>query len=84
MNSQPDSPLYLSREELQSFNQLWQELSEEDREQLTELMRRVRQIRAVETEGSVTPFHTLLLRILLEEQREIRRLKQRLKDLQQG
>lgn len=83
MNSQPDSPIYLSREELETFNQLWQELPAEDREQLAEMIRRVAVRRAGSQEGGeATPFYILLLRVLLEEHREIKRLRQRLKDLQ--
>lgn len=65
-------PLYLTKQELATFNRFWQNLSQSDREALEEVLHSTSQ------EGSAidrsVPYQVFLLHLLLREHREVKRL----------
>lgn len=76
-------PLRLSQRELSNFNQFWESLDPGDRRVLEDLLESARQHgKAVDHSGHPLPYHAYLLTLLIEEHKEIRRLRNDLEALE--
>ena len=74
-------PLSITRSELEAFNQYWQSLSPPDRQLLAELLAAASQRQAsVDSSGRPLPYQTYLLSLLIEERKELLRLRRLLDD----
>lgn len=77
------SPLYLTDEELESFNQFWRSLSPADRQDMDEFMRSATSSVATRPfSGRYFPFQAFLMALVIEEHKEIKRLRKKIKELQ--
>ncbi|NLG70727.1 MAG: hypothetical protein GX495_01620 [Chloroflexi bacterium] len=74
---EPSFPLSLTRAELESFNNFWKSLSAEDQAVFDDLIQAALQRRASQSSQSAyLPYHIFLLSLLVEEHKEVKRLRQ--------
>ncbi len=81
---EPSFPLSLTRAELESFNNFWKSLSAEDQAVFDDLIQAALQRRASQSSPSAyLPYHIFLLSLLVEEHKEVKRLRQQVLELQE-
>jgi hypothetical protein len=74
----PQFPITLTQRDLNTFNKFFLSLDEPDRQALSELFERARQhIPAIDHSGHPLPYQAWLMSLLLEEHKELLRLRQK-------
>ena len=80
-----DLPLSLTAADLQNFNQFWQSLSADDRQAMNDMIAATRpNWPALTVHGNYLTYQAFLLMLVMEQQKEIRRLRELLDALEAG